>query len=208
MDPEVRSRWAATVGPSGPATAAFALLVGRYSEPHRRHHGLAHLERVTADTEQLAIEVGLTDHAPVLAAAFFHDAVYDPRSAANEADSAALADRVLDGLGWPDERRGEVVRLVLATADHAVTDLASAVLLDADLAVLGADAAGYEAYVRGVRSEYDFVTDDAWRVGRAAVLDGFLRRERIFHTEPFRSREVRARANLASELARLGRPHQ
>jgi predicted metal-dependent HD superfamily phosphohydrolase len=57
-----------------------------------------------------------------------------------------------------------------------------------------------------VRAEYRHVTDDEWRIGRAAVLEGFLERPAIYSTPTARDRwETRARANLTAELASLDR---
>jgi predicted metal-dependent HD superfamily phosphohydrolase len=82
----------------------------------------------------------------------------------------------------------------------------TAVLLDADLAILGAEAAGYSTYVTGVRAEYRHVTDDEWRTGRAGVLAGFLERPTIYSTPTAHDLwETRARANLTAELASLDR---
>ncbi len=77
-------------------------------------------------------------------------------------------------IGWSDDAVDRVGSMIEATehgapgAEHAVGD--TAILLDADLAILGADPAAYSAYVAGVRSEYRHVDDDDWRTGRAAVL--------------------------------------
>ena len=91
-----------------------------------------------------------------------------------------------------------------ATADHVATDGDTAVLLDADLAVLGSEPAAYQAYVTGVRAEYAHLDADAWRVGRAAVLRDLLGRRPLYATAPGRARwEARAGANMAAELAAL-----
>ena len=46
--------------------------------------------------------------------------------------------------------------------------------------------------------------EDRFRAGRAAVLDGFFARDRLFFTEAGRARyEAAARENLARELAAL-----
>ena len=77
-------------------------------------------------------------------------------------------------------------------------------MIDADLAVLAADAAGYQAYVNGVRAEYGHVSDTGWRIGRANVLRSFMQQPQLFATEAGRARyERRARANIAAELAAL-----
>ena len=111
-------------------------------------------------------------------------------------------------IGWSDDAVDRVGSMIEATehgapgAGHALGD--TAILLDADLAILGADPAGYSAYVAGVRSEYRHVDDDDWRAGRAEVLRGFLERAAIYLTSAGRERwESRARANVAAELAAL-----
>ena len=176
-------------------------VIARYREPHRRYHGVYHLARVVDGVGRLLAEVAVDDPATVVAAAFFHDAVYDPTSSTNEADSARLAESTFTS--WGSTRCAEVTRLILATAGHTATDLPTAVLLDADLAVLGAEPAAYAAYARGVRAEYHHVDDSAWRVGRAAVLGSFLARPCIFQTASMQRLEASARANLTAELASL-----
>src|SRR5947209_4025145 len=78
----------------------------------------------------------------------------------------------------------EVARLVLLTKTHATgpDDRSGQALLDADLAVLGADPADYDRYAADIRREYAWVPEDAYRDGRRRVLEGFLRRPRLFQT--------------------------
>ena len=203
------SHWRADTGNHVGADAALDEIVGRYRETHRRYHGLGHVLRVLTDVADLLAAVPVTDAAAVRLAAWFHDAVYDPRSSTNEEDSALLARRVLAELDVSSARVDESARLILLTADHdtpdPAVDPAAAVLLDADLAVLGSDPATYAAYARGVRAEYAHVDDAGWRSGRAVVLRRFLAAERIFATPPMLARDSRARANLAAELAALER---
>lgn len=205
---ELRRVWQRVVGRHH--DAAFEALMARHREPHRRYHTATHVMWVCRHVDELADTTALPDPDAVLAAALYHDAVYDPRAPAghNEQASAALAARVLGELGSPAARIATVVALIEATATHerpADVDAASAaVLLDADLAVLGADPAAYQAYVTGVRAEYAHVTDDAWRAGRTAVLDHFLDRPRLFRTDVMHAeRHERARANLTAERAAL-----
>jgi predicted metal-dependent HD superfamily phosphohydrolase len=90
------------------------------------------------------------------------------------------------------------------TATHTPTDAEGAVLSDADLAILAAPQARYDEYAAAVRAEYAHVPDDAFRAGRAAVLRDLAAKEHLFHTAHARGHwEAPARANLASELARL-----
>jgi predicted metal-dependent HD superfamily phosphohydrolase len=96
--------------------------------------------------------------------------------------------------------------LVRATA-HTGADPSgadAAVLLDADLAVLGSEPAAYQAYVTGVRAEYAHVDAAAWQVGRGQVLRDLLARRPLFATAPAQQRwAARAAANMTAELASL-----
>ncbi len=210
-DDVVRRCWRDIAGTGYEHTAD--LLVARHTEPHRRYHTAEHVRWVLHHIAHLiAVEVA-TDHVDVhvhvdvdavRAAALFHDVVYDPRSATNEADSAAIAERALAEIGWSTARLSSLRDLVLATAGHEADTPGAAVLLDADLAVLGAEPSDYRAYVQGVRAEYDFVDEVTWRAGRAAVLRSFLARDRIYVTASMAAaREQAARRNLEDELAIL-----
>lgn len=190
-------RWRALVGASAAGDAAFADLAARYGEAHRRYHTLEHIGEVLDAADRL----GASD--AVLLAAWFHDAIYDPRVEGNEAASARLARDVLSGLGVDGKTVGEVARLVELTAGHAVDagDHSGAVLADADLTILGASPSRYDRYAADVRVEYGWLADDVWRTGRSRVLGGFLARDSIYLVDV--DREAPARLNLERELAVL-----
>lgn len=187
------------------ADAVGASVLARYDEVHRRYHDGRHVRAVAARCVDLADAVGLGDRAPVIWAALWHDAIYDPHSGTNEADSAGLAERDLRSLGVGSALVAEVSRLIMLTAGHAVADddLAGAVLVDADLAVLGASPADYADYRAGVRFEYSFVDEESWRVGRARVLASLLELPALFRTPSMVERNEAARRNLSMELRAL-----
>jgi predicted metal-dependent HD superfamily phosphohydrolase len=219
----VRAAWAHLGG----ADDVGEHLVACHREPHRHYHTVLHVAAVLGHVERLVAEheaagpvtatvTGIItgiDVDAVVAAALFHDVVYDPRSTTNEARSADEAAAACRTLGWSDERVELVRSLVLATAGHepdsgpaasAAAVAARAVLLDADLAVLGSDPADYATYVRQVRHEFAHVDDATWRLGRARVLRSFLDRPAIYATaRVVGEREARARANLLAELSSL-----
>jgi len=207
----IRAAWRSVVA-HGTATKHRArddlleAVLARHREPHRRYHTVTHVAWVVRHVDELAVAERIAGTAVLHLAAIYHDAVYNPRASDNEAVSAALARTVGNEVGWETADLDHVERLILATAGHAIIggDRAAAVLLDADLAILGAEPSAYLAYVAGVRFEYAHVDDDGWRTGRAAVLQHFLDREHIYLTPAMRSaREHRARANLSAELAGL-----
>src|SRR5690242_3831367 len=109
-------RWTAVAGPA--AAPLGWELIDRWSEPHRRYHTVAHLERVLDGVDELAGEADDPD--VVRFAAWFHDAVYgtgpDAGSASNEELSARLAEAELPGIGLSASRVTEVARLVRLTA--------------------------------------------------------------------------------------------
>ncbi|HLL69361.1 MAG TPA: metal-dependent phosphohydrolase [Micromonosporaceae bacterium] len=202
-----------TAGPlTGPAAdadldRAGQDLIARWTEPHRRYHTVDHLVSMLDVIDRHADVAADAD--AVRVAAWFHDAVYDPQAPDNEERSVALAERMLDDLGATDDARAEVCRLIRLTVGHdpAPDDRNGALLADADLAVLATDPATYAGYAAAVRAEYAHVPDDAFRVGRSAVLRRLLALPTLYRIVPARAEwSARARANLHQELTTLSAP--
>ncbi|KAA2255494.1 HD domain-containing protein [Solihabitans fulvus] len=204
--------WARAVplvgGAEQAAAGSGADLTRRYAEPHRRYHDTGHVLAVARDAAGLAADLGLgeRDRALVTLAACAHDVVYDGEPGTDERRSAEWARRHLAEAGVAEDDVAEVERLVLATLSHraAPEDLRALVLLDADLAVLGADPESYERYRLAVRAEYARFDDAAWAAGRSSVLADLAARNPLYATEPARARwDAAARRNLAHELTAL-----
>jgi predicted metal-dependent HD superfamily phosphohydrolase len=179
-------------------------LVAAYRHPDRRYHDARHLQEVLERVHELSAAGEVFDRMPVLLAAWFHDGVHDG-APEEERRSAAWAAEALPGLVEPAVV-DEVVRLVLLTERHrpADDDANGGVLSDADLAILAADRDRYAEYAADVRVEYAAVPDDAFALGRAAVLRDLLAKRHLFHTAHARSSwEAAARANVERELAEL-----
>ncbi|RVD59523.1 hypothetical protein EN828_10125 [Mesorhizobium sp. M2D.F.Ca.ET.185.01.1.1] len=179
-----------------------------YQAGDRHYHSLAHIQAMLA----LASEYRhlLDDPQAVEAAIWFHDAIYDSRAKDNEAKSAELAEKKLAGRASP-HRIARIAAMINATATHQLPPLRdegalndAALLLDMDLAILGAEPAVFDAYEKAVRLEYGWVEEPMWRAGRSAVLKSFLARPHIFYTTEFRLRfEAKARQNIERSLAAL-----
>lgn len=189
------------------ATSVRDRLTVAYGDPRRAYHNRQHLAEVFARIDLiLAAEPdAAVDRDAVLLAAWFHDAVYD-HDGDNEERSATVAERELTGAGASPELVAEVARLVRLTATHRVQpdDPGGRLLCDADLGILAADEQRYEEYARGVRREYQHVSDADFRAGRARVLRGLLDAPDLFGTSFGRQQwEERSRANVLRELARL-----
>ena len=199
--------------PLGLPEAWRSRLVAAYGEGRRAYHTLGHVVEVLRHLAWAKERLGslqraaLDDEASVVVAVWFHDAVYDARAKDNEARSAALAREALAEVPVADPAR--VTELILATARHGTiepgADRDLAVFLDCDMAILGARAADYDAYERGVAYEYaEAYPPAAFRAGRAAFLEGLAARPRLFATAIFHDAyDATARANLRRALAAL-----
>jgi predicted metal-dependent HD superfamily phosphohydrolase len=177
-------------------------LVAAYSERQRHYHTLQHLRECLANFDAGA---SLARHpAEVELALWFHDAVYDPQRADNEERSAQWGHASVLAAGCAPEVADRVRDLVLATKAHEAPagDPDAALLLDVDLAILGAAPARFAEYERQVRAEYAHVPEAEFRARRARVLQGFLDRPRIYRTEAFfGALEQRARENLRASAS-------
>lgn len=191
------------LGASSSDDALFIRLVESYSEPHRKYHTMQHLQECFAHLERMR---SVAEHAgEVELALWFHDAIYDTRKKDNEERSAEWARESALAAGLSDDQANRVYQLVMATMHNAVPVGPDAkVLVDIDLAILGAEVERFDEYEIQVREEYSWVPRPLYRRGRRKILQDFARRESIYSTKYFRiERESRARSNIERSLARL-----
>ena len=178
-------------------------LLEAWNEPHRHYHTRRHLHDCLALLEP---SLSLAEHpAEVEMALWFHDAIYDPKAAENELRSAEWAARALAEAGVASQARARVHALVMATR-HAVEPAGAdqQLLVDVDLAILGADRERFDEYEVEVREEYAWVPGPVFRHKRREILSQFLSRPRIYSTAGFIERfEEPARENLAHAIASL-----
>ena len=76
-DLELRAAWTTAVGDDPAAFEALDDVLARHREPHRRYHGVRHVTWVVRHVGDLVRQVPVADVDAIVAAAFFHDAVYD-----------------------------------------------------------------------------------------------------------------------------------
>jgi len=207
--PNLAARWQRLTTPLVPDAArrevAFLKLTAAYEAPGRHYHTLTHLENLLNRLDA----VPLHDAAVVQLAVWFHDAVYNPLKSDNETRSATLALDFLRHSTLEPARQQRVAFLIERTHDHTqpqpADDTDLLYFLDADLSILGAAPAAYQAYARQVRQEYRLVPDLLYRPGRRKVLVRMLAAPLLFQTPEFRAElEAQARENLAAEIAELG----
>jgi predicted metal-dependent HD superfamily phosphohydrolase len=197
--------------PVGQATRALpeypgdlaARVRARYAEPHRRYHSWTHV-LACFDARDRITSAPLPE---VDLALLFHDAIYVPLAKDNEALSAQFL--LEEGRrAWLDDRvlrRAQALVLATKHDDAGAADSEEAcIVVDADLSILGSDAATFEEYESLVRQEYAAVDDATYAAGRSRVLRAFLERPAIYATRRGqRLWEVQARRNLERSLARL-----
>lgn len=162
---------------------------------------LQHLEERLALFEELHAEAQ-HPHAVELAL-WFHDAVYDVHAHDNEARSAQWAVQALDAAGLDAHACRRIHDLIMATCHTASpTSADAALLVDIDLAILGAAPPRFAEYQRQIRAEYAWVAPDIYTSKRTAILEGFLGRRQLYSTPALHTRlEQRARANLMQAIA-------
>jgi predicted metal-dependent HD superfamily phosphohydrolase len=180
-------------------------LIDRYSSPARHYHNLGHLRACLAELDRVR---HLACDAPgVELALWYHDAIYDPTRSDNEQRSADLAREDSKRAGLSPERIELIVSLILATRhDSPPATADQRLIVDIDLAILGGEQAEFDAYEVAIRQEYAHVPESDFRRGRAAILQRFLDRPRIYTTDYFHGKyEAAARANLRRSIDGLTR---
>ena len=201
--------WAAlwrSLNASGDPAPWHQRLIAAYTESQRHYHTLRHLDDCLREWD--AVRSLAKQPHQVELALWFHDAVYDPRSLANEERSADLATACLNPVGIDLETVNAIRDLILCTKTHQPSpDPDAVLLLDIDLAILGQPADRFWEYERAIRAEYAWVPEATYRQKRAEILVGFSNRERIYTTDRFSlSYETNARANLAAAIDALHSP--
>jgi predicted metal-dependent HD superfamily phosphohydrolase len=181
----------------------FERLASAYSEKHRAYHTTRHIRECLSLLDEFKSFAGRP--AEVEAALWFHDAIYQPMSSSNEERSADLAAEFCAGMKVPADAIARIRSHILATRHVAVpADDDARLLVDIDLAILGSLEERYGEFERDVRKEYRWVPSFVYRDKRAAILQSFLDRPRIYHWPIAYNRfEHQARINLARAIQTL-----
>lgn len=192
------------LGAGGDPEPHFRRLVRAHRQPWRAYHGEAHVVDCLAHLD--TYRALAADPDAIEAALWYHDSIYVPWLPANEARSAAWMRRIFARAGVGPGRIERIERLILATR-HAEPPKPGdeALVVDVDLAILGAPPERYSRYEEEIRREYVWVPATRYHEGRTALLRRFLERPAIYATEAFHQRyEAQARENLERAIAELG----
>ena len=182
----------------------FDDLYARYTSPNRHYHDIHHIAECLEELDD--VRHLARDPDAIELAIWFHDCVYDAARLDNEEQSARIARRALSSMSVSTAMLDAITHMILATA-HTIppANPDEQLLTDIDLAPLGAPAAVFNANGQSIRQEYSHLDDATYAQGRAAILENFLNRPRIYSTDTFAQRyEGQARSNLARTIARSG----
>ena len=184
-----------------PAPASLkSRLINAYSEPSRQYHSLQHLLECITHLEPV---IHLAHHpGEVEISLWFHDAIYDPKAKDNELRSGQWASDALIDKGASPVQAQRVRSLILATRHQSTpTEPDQQLIVDIDLAILGASPARFAEYDAQVKAEYLWVPNVIYRRQRQAVLQAFLDRDPLYRTAHFRHQyEQPAKANLQGAI--------
>lgn len=180
-------------------------LLNRYMGKNRHYHSIHHIAAMLKGAEDYSSLAN--DYDALQFAIWYHDIIYNSLKSDNEEKSAEEAGKALHKLNYPAHDIEKVKHMILRTKKHMEKqddDKDTQLLLDLDLAILGADREKYIGYAQQVRKEYSWVPDLVYKPGRKKVLQKFLDADSIYRLEEFRSQyERKARENLVYEMEEL-----
>jgi len=133
---------------------------------------------------------------------WFHDAVYELSGPDNEGASSQLARQVLSASGVTSEVCSRIAELILLTKHTARPQTPDEqLLIDIDLAILGAASTRFAEYECQIREEYSYVPEEVFREKRRDILRSYVARQNIYSGPHFQgSLEQQARINLSNSL--------
>lgn len=177
-----------------------------YSEPFRYYHTLAHIDEMLHAVKPFFNKLQEADS--VLFAIWFHDIIYVARNTDNEQKSAELACKLLKKIQIPTSVLDKSTDLILKTAKHFErnpdNDFDTQLFLDIDLMILGAKPQIYNEYLKKIRKEYSYLSDNKFIKGRLSFIKKILDEKYIFQVPVFRNLyEKKARLNIGREVKML-----
>jgi predicted metal-dependent HD superfamily phosphohydrolase len=161
--------------------AFYDTLAARYEEPHRHYHVLDHIGHCFSVFDAFrhlahnpnALEVAI----------FYHDIVYDIGVPARQNEERSALYLVSCMMAWNLYRHDfyDSMSAVLATThDHTPSTNDNKLIVDIDLAGLGAPWPIFLQNNMKVREEYKHIPEDKFREGNGKILQRFLERTPLY----------------------------
>ena len=178
-----------------------------YNEPQRKYHNLEHLKDCIENFEQVSHFAKYPEEIEL--ALWFHDAVYNVKSLKhgdNEKKSAEWAKKVALSQNVSNEIADRIYNLIMATGHNEHKEMPPTqdemLMIDIDLAILGADQERFDKYEKQIREEYSWVPNWLYSLKRKNLLRLFLNKSSIYNTSYFKDNyELKARKNLSKYIA-------
>lgn len=181
----------------------YTLVIRYYNESHRYYHTIDHIEDCLTQFNE--VEKLTNKPNEIKFAIWFHDVCYDPQYENNEGVSKAISNIVLASFNVSQDVIERISSMILATKTHEAYDTDSEFMLDVDLSILGADENKFNEYEENIRKEYSWAPEKDYKNARKNILQNFLNREYIFHTDYFRNKlEDQAYKNIERSIEKLG----
>ena len=186
----------------------FQRIAIAYGEPHRAYHTAQHINECLSWLDW-ATEATLLAHrkAPLEMALWYHDMVYQPQLNNNEQLSAEQALTFLNTHPIKTAHIEQVEMLILAT-DHLTSSKSdhraesADLMVDIDLAILGAAPQRFLQYNTQIHQEYIWLPNSVYHTHRERVLAKFLACPTIYQTNLFQKRlETQAQENLSAAIS-------
>jgi len=182
----------------------WQIILKRHSEPHRFYHNLNHLEYLLNLIEYHRSKINKPNL--MMFSVFMHDIIYDTSATDNEEKSAEQAVIFLLQLNINPIEIQYIKQQILASKKHEFnTDSDTNIFLDFDLGILSGLEHDYKLYSQKIRQEYQIYNDEIYYPGRKLVLESFLQKKAIYHTNILgKDAEQKARLNIKYELKEIG----
>ncbi len=192
----------------------YSALLEKYNEPHRAYHNVGHLVELFEYFEKYRDQI--QDQQSIALALFFHDVVYNISDTDNEEQSAKYATKALSELNVNTETISRTADLIEMTKTHlsAESDLDASLMLDMDIAALGAPTEQYKKYSQAIEAEYTTnLPTQKYYKGRLRFLESIKQRDNLFITKTFKDifekqllKNINYEQNLLKEKLRINKP--
>jgi len=164
-------------------------IINNYRDDNRYYHNINHINQCFNQYDIIVEKIPISCPEEIMMAIWFHDVIYDPRRSDNELKSANLADLCLSRY-ISRNAVSRIANMILLSGQHSQIieenlSIDKQVFLDIDLSILGQAPEIYDAYSENVRKEYSFIDDDIFYVKRKEILENFLKKKNIYHTQYF-----------------------
>jgi len=149
---------------------SIPVLWENWNQYSRHYHSIEHLKSVIAGIERWKYRLTRSEFDQLVLAAFFHDAIYDPKSPENNEDqSIDLFRRTYIG---KDQKFDLVDKAIECTKNRKrPTDFLLKIFWEADNDIFRKPYLKFQTYEKQIRKEYSHVPDDIYKNARIKFLE-------------------------------------